>query len=635
MTETKLLNLINSPTDLKALKPEQLSEVCHELRQYIIDEAAHNPGHFGANLGVIELTVALHYVYNTPYDRIVWDVGHQAYAHKILTGRREAFKTNRQFKGLCGFPNPSESPYDAFAVGHASTSISSALGMSIAAQLHHEDRQVVAVIGDGSMTGGLAFEGLNNASINPNNLLVILNDNNMAIDPIKGGINHYLASIHTSKTYNKVRYASYKMLSKMHIISEKHRSQLIRFGNSLKSLHRNNARTNIFEGLDMRYFGPFDGHDLPELLEILKEIKNHKGPKVLHLVTKKGKGYSPAEKAAPLWHAPGLFDIQTGQKIKADSTNNAPKFQKVFGETLLELAHHNKQIVGVTPAMPSGCSMDIMLKEMPDRTFDVGIAEAHAVTFSAGMAKDGLMPFCNIYSTFMQRAYDNVIHDVALQNLNVCFCLDRGGLVGNDGATHQGQFDMASFRCIPNMTLAAPMDEHELRNLMYTAQLPNQGPFMIRYPRGNGSLPDWQNKMQEITIGKGRTLRSGKKIAILSIGSIGARVQKALDNLALQGYEFSHYDMRFIKPLDSKLIEEAIHNHDQLITVEEGCIIGGFGSAILEYLADNNHCVKIKRIGLPDQFIEHGSQSELYEMLKIDAKGIQESILNIYNEITK
>ncbi len=626
-TTTKLLNTIQTPDDLKRLAPEQLPQLCEELRVFIIDELSQNPGHLGASLGVIELTVAMHYVFDTPYDRIVWDVGHQAYAHKILTGRRDQFHTNRQFKGLSGFPTPKESEYDAFGVGHSSTSISAALGMSIAAQLHHENRQVVAVIGDGALTGGLAFEGLNNASINPNNLLIILNDNDMAIDPIKGGFSQFLGKIHTSPAYNRWRYKAYKVLKKLHIIDERSKNKLIRFTNSLKSL-RSNTGNNIFEGLNIRYFGPIDGHDIESLVSTLQELKKFKGPKVLHIITKKGKGYKPAEDAVTVWHAPGEFDPKTGERIIKNEGEQPPLFQDVFGHTLVELAHANENIVGITPAMPSGCSMNYMIEDFPKRTFDVGIAEGHAVTFSAGLAKDGLLPFCNIYSSFMQRAYDNVIHDVALQKLNVVMCLDRAGIVGSDGATHQGQFDLAYFRCIPNLTIASPLNEHELRHLMYTAQLPNQGPFVIRYPRGKGVLIDWKNKMEQVEIGTGVQLKDGKQAVVLSLGPIGNTAAQAIATLeATYGITIAHYDMRFLKPLDYTILNTVGKQFSHIFTVEDGVIAGGLGSAVIEYMCDNGLLPKVTRLGIPDQFIEHGTPAELYHMLGLDAEGIAASII--------
>lgn len=630
-----LLEQINSPADLKRLSHEQLPAVCNELRQFIINELAHNPGHLGASLGVIELTVAIHYVFDTPYDRIVWDVGHQAYAHKILTGRRTRFHTNRQFHGLSGFPTPKESEYDIFGVGHSSTSISAALGLSIAAKLHHENRQVVAVIGDGAMTGGLAFEGLNNASTNPNNLLVILNDNHMAIDPIKGGISQFLGRIHTSPTYNRWRYAIYKTLRALHIVDDKSRNKILRLNNSLKSL-RSNTDNNIFEGLNMRYFGPVDGHNVESLVNTLNEIKNFKGPKVLHIITKKGKGYAPAEEAVTVWHAPGEFDPQTGKRILHNTDNQPPLFQDVFGHTLLELAKQNDKIVGITPAMPSGCSMTYMMEAMPDRTFDVGIAEGHAVTFSAGLATEGFLPFCNIYSSFMQRAYDNVIHDVALQQLNVVFCLDRAGLVGSDGATHQGEFDLAYFRCIPNLTIASPLNEHELRNLMFTAQQPDQGAFVIRYPRGRGVLTDWRNTMQVLPIGQGQQLKTGTDAVVLSLGPIGNTVQKAIATVEQRtGRSIAHYDMRFLKPIDTHILHEVGQQFTHVFTVEDGVIAGGLGSAVLEFMADNNYRPHVTRIGIDDQFVEHGTQAELYHMLGMDAEGIANTIITKLNSDNK
>lgn len=621
-----MLEKIDSPDDLKRVPREKLGELCHELREFIIDELAHNPGHLGASLGVIELTVALHYVFDTPYDRLIWDVGHQAYAHKILTGRRDRFHTNRQFKGLSGFPSPRESEYDAFGVGHSSTSISAALGMSIAAQLHHENRQVVAIIGDGSMTGGLAFEGLNNASINPNNLLVVLNDNHMAIDPIKGGLSQFLGRIHRSATYNRWRYNVYRLLRSLHILNEKSRKKILRLNNSLKSL-RLNTDNNIFEGLNMRYFGPIDGHDVQLLVETLQELKTHKGPKVLHIITQKGKGYTPAELAVTIWHAPGEFDPKTGERIVKNTENLPPLFQDVFGHTLLELAEKNEKIVGITPAMPSGCSMIYMQRAMPNRTFDVGIAEGHAVTFSAGLAKDGLMPFCNIYSSFMQRAYDNVIHDVALQKLNVVLCLDRAGIVGNDGATHHGEFDLAYFRCVPNLTIASPLNEHELRKLMFTAQLPDKGAFVIRYPRGRGVLTDWRCELSEIEIGKGQKLKSGESAAVLSIGPIGNVMTKAILQVESAGNQtVAHYDMRFLKPIDETILHEVGQKYDTIFTVEDGVISGGLGSAVLEFMADHNYKPRVVRLGIRDQFVEHGSQAELYHMLGLDETGIAKTL---------
>lgn len=622
------INNINSPTDLKAVNKNNLTTVCDELREFIIDEVSKNPGHLGSSLGVVELTVALHYVFNTPYDRIVWDVGHQAYGHKILTGRRDQFHTNRQFKGLCGFPTPKESEYDAFGVGHSSTSISAGLGMSVASLLKNEEnRQVVAVIGDGAMTGGLAFEGLNNTSMDKNNLLIILNDNQMAIDPIQGGFTQYLVDITTSQTYNNLRYKAYKLLKKVGILNDKRKDRIISFNNTVKAALT--KQHNIFEGLNIRYFGPVDGHDVEGLVRILSDIKDFKGPKVLHCITKKGKGYEPAEKSVTEWHAPGKFDVQTGERKSADATiATPPLFQDVFGETLLELALENDKIVAITPAMPSGCCINIMQRELPERVFDVGIAEGHAVTFSAGLAKEGMMPFCNVYSSFMQRAYDNVIHDVALQELNVVLCLDRSGIVGTDGATHHGLFDMAYMRCIPNLTISAPRNESELRNLMFTAQQKDMGPFVIRYPRGKGSLINWRTPMKIQQIGKGECLKEGKDLAILTIGTIANNTHEAILQIENKiNISIAHYDMRFVKPLDEELLHEIGKKFDRIITIEDGVIQGGFGSAVLEFLSDNGYNIQLKRLGIPDSFIEHGTPEELYNMLGLDADGISKSIL--------
>lgn len=629
LNETKFLRLINTPDDLKKLQRNELPQLCSELRQFIIDELSHNPGHLASSLGVVELSVALHYVFNTPYDRIIWDVGHQAYAHKILTGRRDRFSTNRQFKGLCGFPTPKESEYDAFGTGHSSTSISAALGMSVAALLKNErDRQVVAVIGDGAMTGGLAFEGLNNASMDKNNMLIILNDNNMAIDPLKGGFTQYLTDITTSKTYNTLRYKAYKFLKKKSLMDESSKKRVQRFNTSLKTL-LSKQQNNIFEGLNLRYFGPVDGHDVEGLVRILSEIKNFSGPKVLHLVTVKGKGYKPAEDSVTIWHAPGEFNVQTGER-KHPHLNKAtpPLYQDVFGYTLLELARANEKIVGITPAMPSGCSMNIMQKELPERVFDVGIAEGHAVTFSAGLAKEGLIPYCNIYSSFMQRAYDNIIHDAALQNLHVVLCIDRAGIVGADGATHHGLLDLAYLRCIPNVTIAAPINEIELRNLLYTAQNA-QGVFAIRYPRGRGVCPDWQQPFKELPVGKGQQLAEGDDMAILSIGAIGNTVIQAL-KMYYEEYgtqrKIAHYDMRYLKPIDNEILHQVGKKYSKIMTVEDGVISGGLGSAVLEFMADNGYTPKVKRLGVNDCFVEHGSTAELYNMLELDVPGITKQI---------
>ena len=625
-----ILGSIKYPQDLRKLPVEKLPQVCDELREDILKELSVNPGHLASSLGVVELTVAMHYVFNTPYDRIVWDVGHQAYGHKILTGRCDNFCTNRKLNGLRPFPSPEESEYDTFACGHASNSISAALGMAVAAKkTGHEDRQVVAVIGDGSMSGGLAFEGLNNASSTPNNLLIILNDNNMSIDRSVGGMKQYLLKLNTNETYNKWRYKVATWLRSNGMLDENRRKGIIRLSNALKSAISH--QQNIFEGMNIRYFGPFDGHDVMELVRTLRQLKDMKGPKLLHLHTIKGHGYAPAEKAATIWHAPGRFDVSTGKRIKTDNGNEPAKYQDVFGNTLLELAKENKRIVGVTPAMPTGCSMNIMMKEMPDRVFDVGIAEGHAVTFSGGMAKDGLQPFCNIYSAFAQRAYDNIIHDVALLNLPVVICLDRAGLVGEDGATHHGAFDMVALRTVPNITIAAPMDEHELRRLMYTAQLPGKGTFVIRYPRGRGVLADWHCPLEEVEVGTGRKLRDGKDIAILSIGAVGNNAAKAVESMEQDGAAVScaHYDMRFVKPLDENLLREVAGKFNKIITLEDGSREGGFGSAVLEWMDDNGYHPDIVRLGLPDRFVEQGTVAELQHITGIDADGIRRAIENM------
>ena len=630
MTENKytLLTNINYPSDIKKLNVNQLPQLCDELRHFIIEQLANNPGHLGSSLGVVELAVAIHYVFDTPHDRIIWDVGHQAYPHKILTGRREKFHTNRQFKGISGFPSIKESEYDAFGTGHASTSISAGLGMSVASKIKNEDRNVVAVIGDGSLTGGLAFEGLNNTSIIDNNLLIIVNDNDMAIDPIKGGWNDALGRLHTSKTYNRVRYRLYNFLKNRNIITEHGAKKLTRFLNTLK-ISRTSHHNNIFEGLSIRYFGPSDGHDVIKLVDILSELRNHKKPRILHIITHKGKGYEPAEKEVTTWHAPGRFNPETGDRN--NDISQIPLYQDVFGTTLLELAKENPKIVGITPAMLSGSSMSIMLKEFPDRVFDVGIAEGHAATFSAGLAKEGLTPFCNIYSSFMQRAYDNVIHDVALQNLHVVFCLDRAGIVGADGATHQGLFDIAYMRCIPNLTVAAPRNEHELRNLMYTAQQDDMGAFVIRYPRGKGTTAEWHNTPVRIALGTGEKLKDGSDIAVLTIGTIANQARKAIEQIERENADIgiAHYDMRFIKPLDEKILHEVGKKFEKVITIEDGVIQGGFGSAVLEFFADNGYRVQTKRLGIPDTFIEHGTPDELYSMLGLDTEGIANSIREI------
>lgn len=623
-----LLNRINFPADLHQLSEEQLPEVCAELRQYIIDVLSENPGHLGASLGTVELTVALHYVFNAPYDRIVWDVGHQAYGHKILTGRREAFHTLRKFGGISGFPNPAESEYDAFIAGHASNSISAAMGMAVASALKHEDRHVIAVIGDGAMTGGLAFEGLNNASVNPNNLLIILNDNNMAIDHSVGGLSQYLVDITTSQAYNKMRYDVYRGLKKINLIDDSRRDNILRFNNSLKALLT--QQHNLFEGFSIRYFGPVDGHDVGYLVKLLNDIKDMQGPKLLHIKTKKGKGFKPAEESATEWHAPGRFNKETGERIIVHKLNEPQLYQDVFGHTLVELAEKDERIVGITPAMPTGCSMTYLMKEFPDRAFDVGIAEGHAVTFSAGLAKEGMIPFCNVYSSFMQRAYDMIIHDVALQKLHLILCLDRAGLVGEDGATHHGVFDLAYLRPIPNLVISSPLNEWDLRNLMYTGYKTPDGPFVIRYPRGKGEKSDWRNEMQILPIGKGRKLREGNDIAVLSLGPIGNEAIKAINQVEPDGISVAHYDMIYLKPLDEALLHEVGRKFKRIITIENGVIAGGLGSAVLEFMADHGYAPQVKRIGVSDQFIEHGSIPELYKLCGMDADSIAEIIRQLH-----
>ena len=628
-----LLNKIQSPTDLRKLSLDELPRLCQQLRKDIIEEVAVNPGHLGSSLGATEITVACHYVFNTPEDRIVWDVGHQAYGHKILTGRRENFCNNRKLDGLMPFPSPLESEYDTFTCGHASNSISAALGMAVAANLTKQQRHVVAIIGDGAMSGGLAFEGLNNVSSQPNDLLIILNDNDMSIDRAVGGMEQYLLKLDTNETYNRLRFKASQWLHDKGLLNDERRKGLLRFNNALKSALSH--QQNMFEGMNIRYFGPFDGNNVGELVRILRQLKNMKGPKLLHLHTKKGKGYEPAEKSATVWHAPGKFDPETGKRIVQDRTNEPPKFQDVFGKTLLELAKKNPRIVGVTPAMPTGCSLNIMMNAMPERTFDVGIAEAHAVTFSAGMAKDGLQPFCNIYSAFSQRAYDSIIHDAAILNLPVVLCLDRAGLVGEDGATHHGAFDMAFLRPIPNLTIASPMDERELRRLMYTAQLPDKGTFVIRYPRGNGVLTDWECSLKEIEVGTGRRLHDGWDVAVLSIGPIGNEVEKAIK--LIEGAEphnaeghcpsVAHYDMRFLKPLDDKLLEEVASRFSRIITIEDGVRNGGLGSAVTEWMSDHGYTPQITRMGMPDHFVEQGTVQQLREICGIDFESIKRQLM--------
>ena len=618
------INRIDSPADLKKLKVEELPAVCAELRQFIIDALSKNPGHLGSSLGTIELTVALHYVFDTPKDKLVWDVGHQAYAHKILTGRRDRFHTNRQFKGLSPFTNPNESEYDAFIAGHASNSISAALGMNIGGE-----RNVVAIIGDGAMTGGLAFEGLNNTSMDKNNLLIVLNDNHMAIDPLKGGFTQYLVDLTTSATYNKWRWRLYQLAAKMHLVNEEKRRALLRRNNNWKAT-LSKQTNNIFTGLNIRYFGPTDGHDVESLVRILSEIKNHRGPKVLHIITKKGKGYAPAENDQTAWHAPGEFNVESGVRNQDSGQNTTPLWQEVFGETLLELAKGNEKIVGITPAMPSGCSMSIMQKEMPDRVFDVGIAEGHAVTFSAGLAKAGMLPYCNIYSTFLQRAYDNIVHDVALQNLHVVLCIDRAGIVGNDGATHHGLLDLSYLRPIPNMQICAPRTAEDLQEMMKMAETLD-GPVAIRYPRGRTNLSPTLPLREEVRYGKGVKLRDGEDIAVLTIGAIGNTMSEAISSLEGRsgGVSYAHYDMRWLKPLDEEILDEVGKKYKTMVTAEDGMVAGGLGSAVLEWMADHGYTPRVIRLGVNDQFVEHGSTKELYHLLKLDKEGLCESLLQV------
>ena len=625
---SELLDQISSPDDLRHLSVAQLPELCAELRRDIVDELSVNPGHLASSLGVVELTVALHYVFSTPYDRIVWDVGHQAYGHKILTGRKDTFCTNRKLHGIRPFPTPMESEYDTFTCGHASNSISAALGMAIAARkTGHDDRHVVAVIGDGAMSGGLAFEGLNNVSSSPNDLLIVLNDNDMSIDRAVGGMEKYLLNLDTNATYNRLRDKASKWLHSIGYLNDDRRKGIIRLNNALKSALSH--QQNVFEGMNIRYFGPFDGNDVCETVRILEQLKNMRGPKLLHLHTVKGKGYEPAEREATIWHAPGKFDPETGERIPDTADPYPLKYQEVFGRTLLELAEANPNIVGVTPAMPTGCSMDIMMHAMPDRVFDVGIAEGHAATFAAGMAKDGLMPFCNIYSAFAQRAYDNIIHDAAILNLPVVFCFDRAGLVGEDGPTHHGVFDIAALRPVPNLTLCSPMDECELRRMMYTAQLPGMGTVVIRYPRGKGvKRDDWHCEFEAIPIGKARQISDGSDVAVLSYGPMGNDVQKAISQLHDEGSPLSvaHYDMRFCKPLDTDVLESVSQRFSRIVTVEDGQLAGGFGSAVLEWLSDNGKTTRVRRIGLPDRFIEHGTVNELRHIAGTDIESIKQAI---------
>jgi len=636
ITPGKLLANINSPDDLKKLDQAQLVQLCEELRHFIIDNVSVYGGHFGASLGVVELTVALHYVFHTPYDQLVWDVGHQAYGHKILTGRRDEFYTNRVYKGVSGFPKRKESIYDTFGVGHSSTSVSAALGMAVASKyLGLEDKQHVAIIGDGALTGGMAFEGLNHAGVSDTNLLIILNDNCMAIDPNVGALKDYLTDITTSKTYNKLKDDVWNLLGKLSSIGKSAQDIVSKVETGIKSTLL--SQSNLFESLNLRYFGPVDGHDVDHMVAVLKDLKQIKGPKILHCITTKGKGYGPAEKGnATTWHAPGLFDKITGEiHTKVYDEPQPPKYQDVFGHTLVELAKGNDKIIGITPAMPSGSSMNIMMKEMPTRAFDVGIAEQHAVTFSAGLATQGLVPFCNIYSTFMQRAYDQVVHDVCIQNLPVNFCLDRAGFAGADGPTHHGAYDIAYFRCLPNMIVAAPMNEQELRNLMYTAQLPRkEKAFSIRYPRGQGVMPNWKTPFEEIEIGTGRKIREGEELAILTIGHIGNYAVEVCERLEQQGIEVGHYDLRFAKPLDGKMLHEIFSKHKKIITVEDGCVEGGIGSAVLEFMADHHYNSEVKRLGMPDRIIEHGEQLELHAECGFDPKGIEKTVLLMLEKVS-
>jgi 1-deoxy-D-xylulose-5-phosphate synthase len=637
ITPGKLLSQINSPDDLKKLDTAQLVQLCEELRHFIIDNVSVYGGHFGASLGVVELTVALHYVFNTPSDQLVWDVGHQAYGHKIITGRRDQFNTNRIYKGLSGFPKMKESPYDAFGVGHSSTSVSAALGMAVASKyLGQADRQHIAVIGDGALTGGIAFEGLNHAGVSDSNLLIILNDNCMSIDPNVGALKDYLTDITTSRTYNKLKDDVWKLLGKLSNFGKSAQEIVSKIETGIKSALL--TQSNLFESLNLRYFGPVDGHDVDHLVTVLNDLKNIKGPKILHCVTVKGKGYAPAEKGnATTWHAPGTFDKITGEiHKKVHDKPQPPKYQDVFGHTIVELARNNEKIIGITPAMPSGSSMNVMMKEMPERAFDVGIAEQHAVTFSAGLATQGLVPFCNIYSSFMQRGYDQVIHDVCIQDLPVNFCLDRAGFAGADGPTHHGAYDIAYMRCLPNMIVASPMNESELRNLMYTAQLPRTGnAFTIRYPRGQGVLPNWKTPMQEIKIGTGQKIHDGDDLAILTIGHIGNYAIEVCKRLEKKGIMVAHFDMRFVKPLDEKLLAKILRDFKKIITVEDGCIQGGFGSAVLEYMADQNLYAEVRRLGIPDRVIEHGEQIELHRECGFDPEGIERAVIEMLEPISK
>ena len=626
-----LLSAIDSPADLRKLDVAMLPKVCEELRRFMVHFLSSNPGHFASSMGAVEINVALHYVFDTPNDRLVWDVGHQAYAHKILTGRRDRFCENRTMGGLSGFPNPSESPYDTFMAGHASNSISAALGMSIASELKGEQRKIVAVIGDASISGGLAFEGLNNVSAHPNNMLIVLNDNDMSIDENVGALSAYMTKLTTSKRYNNIRYKLYQFLRRRHIITDKGKGLVLRFNNAMKSLL--SGQQNIFEGLNIRYFGPFDGHDVVQLVKTFRDVKDMTGPKIVHLHTRKGKGYKPAEENPAVWHAPGKFNEETGERIVGDTAGKPLKYQDVFGHTLVQLAKQNDRVVGITAAMPSGTSMSMLQEAMPERTFDVGISEGHAVTFSGGLAKDGMHPFCAIYSSFLQRGFDHIIHDVAIQHLPVTFCIDRAGLVGEDGVTHHGAYDLAYLSCIPGLTVSAPMDEHYLRHLMYTSQLEGKGPFAIRYPRGGGVKVDWECEMKELPVGKGRRLADGEQLAVLSIGTIGNEVQQALAMLKEKGIFVAHYDMIFLKPIDQAILEEVAAKYRHVITVEDGTVVGGLGSRVAQWMAQRPQAPRITMLGIPDEFVHQGTVAQLKAQCGIDAASIYHSIESILSNL--
>ena len=626
-----LLSAIDSPADLRKLDVAMLPKVCEELRRFMVHFLSSNPGHFASSMGAVEINVALHYVFDTPNDRLVWDVGHQAYAHKILTGRRDRFCENRTMGGLSGFPNPSESPYDTFMAGHASNSISAALGMSIASELKGEQRKIVAVIGDASISGGLAFEGLNNVSAHPNNMLIVLNDNDMSIDENVGALSAYMTKLTTSKRYNNIRYKLYQFLRRRHIITDKGKGLVLRFNNAMKSLL--SGQQNIFEGLNIRYFGPFDGHDVVQLVKTFRDVKDMTGPKIVHLHTRKGKGYKPAEENPAVWHATGKFNEETGERIVGDTSGKPLKYQDVFGHTLVQLAKQNDRVVGITAAMPSGTSMSMLQEAMPERTFDVGISEGHAVTFSGGLAKDGMHPFCAIYSSFLQRGFDHIIHDVAIQHLPVTFCIDRAGLVGEDGVTHHGAYDLAYLSCIPGLTVSAPMDEHYLRHLMYTSQLEGKGPFAIRYPRGGGVKVDWECEMKELPVGKGRRLADGEQLAVLSIGTIGNEVQKALAMLKEKGIFVAHYDMIFLKPIDQAILEEVAAKYRHVITVEDGTVVGGLGSRVSQWMASRPQAPRITMLGIPDEFVHQGTVAQLKAQCGIDAASIYHSIESILSNL--